>query len=73
MGLVFEMVDEEKDVTQVKVRNELLKKIREANSDYQFVPAKDIAHIALNHFLYELKHRRSDLPDQFSMEKKREV
>lgn len=54
---VFEMVEqEEKDVTQVKVLNELLRKIREANSDYQYVPAKDIAHIALNHFLYELEH-----------------
>jgi hypothetical protein len=56
------MVDEEKDVTQVKVLNELLKKIREANSDYQFVPAKDIAHIALNHFLYELQHRKKREP-----------
>jgi hypothetical protein len=36
------------------------------------IPAKDVAIIALNHFLYDLEHPRSDLPSQFSMEKKRE-
>jgi len=64
---------EEKDVTPIKVPNTLIAKIREANSDYKFVPTQDVAIIALNHFLYHLTHRRSVLPDQFSREKKREV
>jgi hypothetical protein len=63
---------EEKDVTPIEIPNKLIRKIRQANSNYQLIPTKDVAIIALNHFLYDLKHRRSDLPDQFSMEKKRE-
>jgi len=54
------MVEEEKDVTQVKLPNELIMKIREANADYKFIPAKDVAIIALNHFLNELQHRKKE-------------
>lgn len=49
---------EEKDMVQVKVPVQLLRKIREADADYKLIPAKDVAIIALNHFLYELKHQR---------------
>jgi hypothetical protein len=56
------MVDEEKDGTPIKVPNALIAKIREANSDYKFVPTQDVAIIALNHFLYELKHRKKREP-----------
>lgn len=53
---------EEKDAVQVKVPVQLLNDIREANSDYKLIPAKDVAIIALNHFLYELKHRKKKEP-----------
>jgi hypothetical protein len=51
-------MNEEKEVIQVNVPIPLLKSIREANSDYKQIPAKDVVHIALNHFLDELKRRR---------------
>jgi hypothetical protein len=56
------MVDEqeEKDVTQVKVPNKLVKKIREADNDYKLITTKDLTIIALNHFLYELQHRKKE-------------
>jgi len=62
----------EKDVTPIEIPNKLIRKIREANPNYKMIPAKDVAIIALNHFLYDLVHPRSDLPSQFSMEKKKE-
>jgi hypothetical protein len=63
---------ESKDVTPIEIPNKLIRKIREANPDYKMIPAKDVAIIALNHFLYDLTHPRLDLPSQFSMEKKKE-
>jgi hypothetical protein len=71
---VFEMVEqkEEKDVTPIEIPNKLIRKIRQANNDYKLIPTKDVAIIALNHFLYDLTHPRSDLPSQFSIEKKKE-
>lgn len=53
---------EEKDVIQVKIPNELIMKIRDADADYKLIPAKDVAIIALNHFLYELQHRQKKEP-----------
>ena len=52
------MNESEKDMIQVKVPIQLLLNIREANTDYRLVPAKDIAIIALNHFLFEIKRRK---------------
>jgi len=74
------MVDEEKDVTQVKVRMldegkevvemvqvkvpiEKIREIRKVNPDfYKFLPAKDIAIIALNQLLYDEKRRKKKAP-----------
>ena len=55
------MTKEEKEIpfTQCKIPDELIMKIRDANKDYVLIPAKDIAIIALNHFLYELQHRKA--------------
>jgi hypothetical protein len=51
-------VTEEKGVIQVKVSTDLLRKIRDVNSDYKLVPAVFIADIAMQHFLDELKQKK---------------
>lgn len=49
------MAEEE---VQFKIPAEKIRLIREADSDYKLLPAKDITIIALNHFLYGLKQKK---------------
>lgn len=50
---------EEKQVIQVKVDMDVLKAIRDLNSDYKEIPAVYIVDIALRHFLDELKEKKA--------------